>query len=46
LQVLDYKGNGGEGGIRTLGTGVACLTIYSTWDDVKITRYPGRGPGR
>ena len=20
LQVLDYKGNGGEGGIRTLGT--------------------------
>ena len=23
LQVLDYKGNGGEGGIRTLGTGVS-----------------------
>ncbi len=23
LQVVDYKGNGGEGGIRTLGTGVS-----------------------
>src|SRR5436853_1000877 len=23
FQVLDYKGNGGEGGIRTLGTGVS-----------------------